>query len=551
MQPLRRQLTGLLAESIRRAQAAGALPALDALPAVTLDRPKKAEWGDYASPIALALARPAKLPPPQVAARLVEHLPVSEMIGAASVSNPGFVNLTLKPAWVAAQVDAILALGPAFADFDLGGGAKAQVEFVSANPTGPLSVGRGRGGVIGDTVANLLAAAGYQVAREYYFNNAGKQMRDLADSLRLRYLQALGEAVEFPETYYQGEYLAELGRQLAEARGRELAEAGWETFKEIAEAAMFDSIKATLARLGIHMDVFFNENSLYDDGSVWDVVEKLRERGYAYDSEGAVWLKTAELGGPEDRVIVKSTGEPTYRLPDIAYHRNKLQRGFALVVDVLGADHKDSFPDVLRGLQALGFDPAGIKMLMNQFVTVKGEKMSTRAGRFTLLDELIDEVGADVVRYFMLARSADSHLEFDLDLAREQSEKNPVYYVQYAHTRIAGILRKAQAGGYSDDGGDTARLTHPAEQALIRRIVELPDVIDLAVRDLAPHHLPYYAQDLATVFHSFYRDCQVLPSENLPVEPETTRARLRLVRAAKVALARALGLTGVSAPETM
>jgi arginyl-tRNA synthetase len=277
----------------------------------------------------------------------------------------------------------------------------------------------------------------------------------------------------------------------------------------------------------------------------------LRERGYAYDSEGAVWLKTAELGGPEDRVIVKSTGEPTYRLPDIAYHRNKLQRGFALVVDVLGADHKDSFPDVLRGLQALGFDPAGIKMLMNQFVTVKGEKMSTRAGRFTLLDELIDEVGADVVRYFMLARSADSHLEFDLDLAREQSEKNPVYYVQYAHTRIAGILRKAQAGGYSDDGGDTARLTHPAEQALIRRIVELPDVIDLAVRDLAPHHLPYYAQDLATVFHSFYRDCQVLPSENLPVEPETTRARLRLVRAAKVALARALGLTGVSAPETM
>jgi arginyl-tRNA synthetase len=551
MQPLKQRLINLLDEAYQRAQAAGALVKVDPPPVVALDRPKRPEWGDYSSPLALALARPAQLPPPEVAARLAAHLPDSDMIAGATISNPGFLNFTLSPAWVAAQVEAILAAGPAFSDFDLGGGRKAMVEFVSANPTGPLSVGRGRGGVLGDTMANLLSAAGYRVTREYYFNNAGKQMRDLAESLRLRYLQALGQTVEFPDSYYQGEYLAELGRRLAAERGPALAEAEWQVFKDIAEAAMFESIQATLARLGIHMDVFFNENSLYDDGSVWQVAQALRDRGYAYESEGAVWLKARELGGAEDRVIVKSSGEPTYRLPDIAYHRNKLERGFELVIDVLGADHKDAFPDVLRGLRALGLDPSGIKMLMNQFVTIKGERMSTRAGRFTLLDELIDEVGADGVRYFMLMRSADSHLEFDLDLAREQSEKNPVYYVQYAHTRIAGILRRAGAGGHSEAGGEVARLAHPAEQTLIRRILELPDVIDLAVKELAPHHLTYYAQDLATVFHAFYRDCQVLPSENQPVEPDLTRARLKLVRAAQMALARALGLMGVSAPETM
>ncbi|MBI3360776.1 MAG: arginine--tRNA ligase [Chloroflexi bacterium] len=551
MQPLHHRLVSLLIDSLNNTQAAGDLPALDSPAAIALDRPKKPEWGNYSTPLALGLARSARLPPLEVASRLLKHLPPSELIAQATTSAPGFINLTLNPAWVAAQVEAILAAGPGFADFDLGGGAKAMVEFVSANPTGPLSVGRGRGGVIGDTVANLLAAAGYDVTREYYFNNAGKQMRDLAESLRLRYAQALGQEVEFPESYYQGEYLTDLGRRLASERGDSLAAAEWTAFKEIAESAMFDSIKGTLSRLRIYMDVFFNENSLYDDGSVWDVVRELRERGHAYDSEGAVWFKATAFGGTEDRVIVKSTGEPTYRLPDIAYHRNKLGRGFALVVDVLGADHKDAFPDVLRGVQALGLDPSGIQMLMNQFVTLKGEKMSTRAGRFTLLDELVDEVGADVVRFFMLMRSAESHLEFDLDLAKEQSEKNPVYYVQYAHTRIAGILRKAQAAGHTADGGDVSRLTHPGEQALIRKILELPDVIELALKDLAPHHLPYYAQELATIFHGFYRDCQVLPSENQPVDPATTKARLKLVSAAKIGLARALGLMGVSAPEMM
>jgi arginyl-tRNA synthetase len=482
---------------------------------------------------------------------IAQHLPKVDFISNAQPSAPGFINLTLDPKWVAAQVNVIIDKGSSFANLDLGHGAKAQVEFVSANPTGPLSVGRGRGGVIGDTMANLLTAVGYNVTREYYFNNAGQQMRNLGDSLRVRYLQALGQSVEFPEEYYQGSYLIDLARDLAAKYNSRLANESWEYFKPIAEEAMFASIKQTLKRLNIEMDVFFNENSLYDDGSVNDVIAKLREAGYAYDNEGAVWFKTTAFGADEDRVIVKSSGDPTYRLPDIAYHRNKLNRGFDLIIDVLGSDHKDSFPDVLRGLQALGFKTDGIKLLMNQFVTVKGEKMSTRAGRFTTLDELIEEVGADVVRYFLLMRSAESHLEFDLDLAKEQSEKNPVYYVQYAHARICSILRKGEGMKQTGEGGDVSLLTHPSEQKLIRRMLELSQVIEACVNDLAPHPLTTYATDLAGLFHDFYRDCQVLPSETHPMDAKLSAARVRLVKAARIALATALGLVGVSAPEKM
>jgi arginyl-tRNA synthetase len=511
------------------------------------NRPKKPEWGDFSSALPLQIAKSAGRNPLEVAHLIERRLPQADFVASTSVTPPGFINVTLAPVWLAGQVEAILLEGPGFADLNLGNRRKAQVEFVSANPTGPLSVGRGRGGVIGDTMANLLSAAGYDVTREYYFNNAGKQMRDLGESLRRRYLQALGHEVEISEELYQGEYLAELGRQLASERGSTLVEDGWETFKEIAEAAMFASIQKTLDRLNIHMDVFFNENSLYDDGSVWQVLELLRQQGYIYDQDGAVWFATTRLGGTEDRVVVKSTGEPTYRLPDIAYHKNKLDRGFELIIDVLGADHKDAFPDVLRGVQALGYDPSGIKMLMNQFVTMKGERMSTRAGHFTTLDELIEEVGADVVRFFMLMRAADTHLEFDLDLALEQSEKNPVYYVQYAHARISSILRKAVESGFSAQNGEVRLLTHPAELALIRQLLDLSEVIDRAVRELAPHHLTTYARDLASTFHAFYRDCQVLN----PEDPDMTRARLKLVTATRTGLARTLGLLGVAAPESM
>ncbi len=545
------KLSHHLLDGVKRAQSANALPAFDLPASVPINKTKQESFGDFSTALPMQISKTAKMKPMDAAAVIVQHLPKVDFVSKAEPSAPGFINLTLDPKWVAAQVNAIIEKGSSFANLDLGHGAKAQVEFVSANPTGPLSVGRGRGGVIGDTMANLLTAVGYNVTREYYFNNAGQQMRNLGDSLRLRYLQALGQSVEFPEDYYQGSYLIDLARDLAAKFNSRLANESWEYFKPIVEEAMFVSIKQTLKRLNIEMDVFFNENSLYDDGSVNDVIAKLRETGYVYDSEGAVWFKTTAFGADEDRVIVKSSGDPTYRLPDIAYHRNKLNRGFDLIIDVLGSDHKDSFPDVLRGLQALGFKTDGIKLLMNQFVTVKGEKMSTRAGRFTTLDELIEEVGADVVRYFLLMRSAESHLEFDLDLAKEQSEKNPVYYVQYAHARICSILRKGEGMAQTGEGGDVSLLVHPSEQKLIRRMLELSGVIETCVIDLAPHPLTTYATDLAGLFHDFYRDCQVLPSETHAMDAKLSAARVRLVKAARIALATTLGLVGVSAPEKM
>ncbi len=532
---------------IKAAQKVGALQVFRLPEEVIFSWPKNPAWGDFSTALAMQTAREIKRSPLDVAQAIQAHLPEVDFIDQVTVTAPGFLNLALSNSWLAAQVDEILSAGPQFADLHLGGGRKAQVEFVSANPTGPLSVGRGRGGVIGDTMANLLEAAGYQVTREYYYNNAGNQMRVLGESLKVRYLQALGQHVELSDEMYQGEYLSELGRQLVAKQGEALAAEGWQTFKEIAEAAMFERIQATLARLNIQIDIFFNENSLYLDGSVQRILEALREKGFVYEKEGAVWFAATKLGGHQDRVLVKSSGEPTYRLPDIAYHANKLERGFQRVVDVLGADHKDEFPDVIRGVQALGYDASGIRLLMNQFVTIKGGRMSTRAGQFIELDELIDEVGADVVRFFLLMRAAESHLEFDLELAKEQSEKNPVFYVQYAHTRICSILRKVAENGYSTEGGDVHLLRHPSERVLILQLLALPEVIASAVRDLAPHSLTTYARELASGFHAFYRDCQVLDKD----QPELTRARLKLVTAARTGLATALGLLGVSAPEVM
>jgi arginyl-tRNA synthetase len=547
MPALLETLSEYVLEGARRAQQNGALPAFDLPEQAPVNRPKRPEWGDFTSALALQLAASAHKKPLEIAQTIQQHLPPLEIIDSSSVSPPGFLNLVLSMPWLKSQVEVILHEGAQYANIARGGSEKAQVEFVSANPTGPLSVGRGRGAVIGDTMANLLEAADYRVTREYYFNNAGKQMRDLGESLRLRYLQALGQEVEIPEGLYQGEYLLDLAEHLVDEHGPALADEGWEYFKGVAEAAMFKSIQSTLERLNIEMDVFFNENSLYEDGSVWEVLDLLRQQGYIYEQEGATWFQATRLGGPEDRVVVRSNGEPTYRLPDIAYHRNKLERGFSLVLDVLGADHKDAFPDVVRGVSVLGYDAAKIDVLFNQFVTVRGERMSTRAGHFTLLDELIDEVGADVVRFFMLMRSADSHLEFDLDLALEQSEKNPVYYVQYAHTRICSILNKAEQRGFSSVGGDVRLLEHPSEKALILELLNLSDVIAQSIDEKAPHLLSTYARDLASVFHAFYRDCLVLDED----QPELSRARLKLVRAARIGLARSLDLLGVSAPESM
>jgi arginyl-tRNA synthetase len=384
MTPLiRDQVAALIAAGSRAAQEKGALPELE-MPDIVVERPRQAEHGDYASPVCLQLAREARMSPREIAARVVEHLPSAPFVGKVEVAGPGYINVTLDTSWLTTQVEAILEAGEAFGDLEIGRGQKAQVEFVSANPTGPLTVGRGRGGVMGDTLANLLSAAGYQVEREYYYNNAGRQMEILGHSARLRYLELLGQEVDFPDDHYQGDYIRDIAAALQAEYGDALVDADVSMFQDRAEAEIFADIRATLARLGIAFDNYFNENSLHEGGQVWDVLDALRGRGYVYEKGGATWFRATDLGGKQDRVLVRSSGEPTYRMPDIAYHIEKIRRGYNLMITILGADHVEEYPDVLAGLQALGYDVDNVRVVFHQFVTLVGGgeqvRMSTRRG---------------------------------------------------------------------------------------------------------------------------------------------------------------------------
>jgi arginyl-tRNA synthetase len=551
---LREQLRARVADALRAAQAAGELPAFDA-PELTVERPKKPEWGDYSLAV-MALAKPARLAPLKVAEIVARHCAAGAPFGAPSVAPPGYLNFTLDTGWLAEQIGAILAAGEAWGNVDQGHGRRAQVEFVSANPTGPLHVGRVRGAVIGDSMASVLSATGWQVEREYYFNDAGRQMDNLGESLRLRYLQALGRDVTFPEDgeLYAGEYLVEMAKTLAAERGDALAGSEATVFQEIAREAMFAHIKATLQRMHVHHDVYFREQSLYETGAVEAYLALLRAAGVVYEQDGAIWLRLSAISeGEQDKVLVKASGQPTYRLPDMAYHKDKLGRGFDLVVDVLGADHKEEWKEVMAGLRAVGLPAERVRLLMHQFISFKGGRMSTRRGNIVTVDDLLDEVGPDATRYLILQRSAESHLEFDLDLAVKQSKDNPVFYVQYAHTRAASILRKArEEHGLDWAGADVSLITHPKELSFLRRALELEDVLAHAAERLEPHHLAFYAYELARALHAFYDDaeCRVLPGDP-PVPPELTRARLALVRAAQIVLGKVLHLMGMSAPETM
>ncbi|MBI3944159.1 MAG: arginine--tRNA ligase [Chloroflexi bacterium] len=554
------QLAEFIHQAILEAQQDGSLPPFEVPGAATIpiERPKQAEHGDFATPIAMQLSRVARRNPRQIAQVLAEHLPtgVPSMISQAELAGPGFLNVRLDPAWLVQQVEDVVKAGEHFADLSVGDGKKAQVEFVSANPTGPLTVGHGRGAVIGDTLSNILAAGGYRVTREYYFNDGGLQMRNLAESVRLRLHELLGERIEFPDNYYVGDYIRDIARDLLDKYGPDVIHQDWTFLRDRAVEVIFADIRRSLERLGVHFDVYTNEMSFFDKthpGNVWDVVTALRERGMAYDAEGAVWFKATAFGADKDRVIIRSTGEPTYRLPDIAYHVNKLERGFDLAVNVLGADHVAQYPDIQSALRALGYDDSKIHVVTNQFVTLvrNGEvvKMSTRRATYITLDELIDEVGADAVRYFMISRAPETQFEFNLNLAVEQNDENPVYYIQYAHARTAGILDRIgpERGIPFDPQADVTLLKHPAELALIKEILRLQEVLALCIEHLEPHSLAHYARELAATFNIFYRDCRVLDQDNIPL----SQARLKLTRAAQVALARCLHLMGMTAPAEM
>lgn len=569
MKVLTHEYARLVHEAIEHAQAAGDLPLFE-IPEVRVQPPNNPGFADYATPVAMQLGRLARKPPAEIAAIIVRHLPDAPFAGAAEVAGPGFINFCLSDDWLKQQVETIIAEGDDLCALQIGAGKRAQVEFVSANPTGPLHIGRTRGAVIGDSIARVLEAVGYRVEREYYFNNAGRQMEMLGRSLRARYLQALGQDAPLPEEGYAGEYLAEVAARLVAEVGDAWREADWPPFKEFAEKVIFEWIRASLLRLGVRHDVFFNENSLYEDGSVWRTLEALRQRGYIYDApvwEGAseaeraqaaasgaanaAWFRSTALGDEKDRVLVKASGEPTYTLPDIAYHVNKMERGFDLLVNVLGADHGTQYKVVQRGLQALGYDPSRLHVIIHQMVRIyRGGaliKGSTRAGDVIPVDAVIDEVGADSVRYFLLARSANTDVEFDLDLAVAQNNENPVYYIQNAHVRCAGIFRMAEQRGFSDAGADLSLLGEP-ETTFLRQALRLGETLIYALEEMAPHQIAFFALETARLFHPMYDNVRVFHSE---VPEDVARARLRFYRAAKVVFKRLLTLMGMSAPDVM
>lgn len=548
------ELAAAVRAALLAAQADGTLPAFD-LPEIAVERPRETTHGDYATAVALQLARPARMAPLKIAQAIADHLERPDYLGDVTVAPPGFINFRLSTEWLQTLPERILADPAAFGRFELGRGQRAQVECVSANPTGPITLGRTRGGVIGDTLHRALEAAGYDVTMEYYYNDAGRQVTLLGESVKVRYLQQLGQVAELADEHYQGEYIADLARDLIAAHGDALADMPADTFAEYARDRISRQQKETLARVGIVFDVYYREESLYETGKVWECLETLQERGYVYEKDGAQWFRSTEFGDDKDRVVVKATGEPTYRLPDMAYHYDKKLRGFDLVVDIFGPDHHATAPQVLMGVKALGYDPAFVHTLLHQIVTlVRGGapvKMSTRRGLYVTLDELVDEVGADPIRYFMISRSANSPIDFDLDLAVEHSDKNPVYYIQNAHVRCAGIFRRwAEAGlpGDADEGADLSLLEHERELAFLRKALELGDVLETVATLYEPHRLAFYAYDLAALFHPTYEECRVLHSD---VPEPLRRARLRFYRAAAAVFGRVLDLMGMSAPEVM
>ena len=526
-------------------------PTID-LPEVTVEKPRIAEHGDAATTIALQLTKLVSKPPRKIAEELVEALPQKDsLIESMEIAGPGFINFRFSESWLQKQLGEILSAGTTYGRGTVLEGKNYQVEFVSANPTGPLTVGHGRNAVLGDTIARLFEWAGAIVEREYYFNNAGRQMRVLGASVAARYQQILGKDVELPEGGYEGEYIIDIAQSLVDTYGDEfLSQPEHVIFKETAEKLIFEDISRTLERMNIKMDSYFNENDLYDNGSIESVLKRMREKELIYDRDGAVWFKTTLFGKEKDTVLVKSTGEPTYRLPDIAYHCNKLDRGFDKCIDVFGADHIATYPDVLSGLEVLGYDKNRVDVLVYQFVTIvkdgKPFKMSTRKANFVTLDELMDEVGADVTRFFFLMRSPGTHLEFDIAQAKESGDKNPVFYLQYAYARIQSIMRKVHETFEFTGEADLSQLKHEAEMNVIKDLIDFPAWILSAAISKEPHRLINFLNQLATNFHKFYHDCRIVGEET-----SLAHARVSLLNAVAIVMANGLTILGIDAPERM
>ncbi|MFQ6678373.1 MAG: arginine--tRNA ligase [Fidelibacterota bacterium] len=512
---------------------------------------KDEQHGDLSSSVALSLAKTVKKPPMEIAEKIIEYFDKDdEFIADIFISPPGFINFKIHISYYQSLVTKILKDGDSFGKTDIGFGKTANVEFVSANPTGPLTVGHGRQAVLGDTISNILEWHGFDVTREYYFNNAGRQMRLLGASVEARYKELTGGRSEFPKDGYQGDYIREIATVVLKNHGDGL-ESDDVLFRKTAEEAIFDNIKSSLNELGVIHDRFSNEKTFYETGAIDRIISDLKKKNLIYESEGATWFRTTKLGMGQDRVIIKSTGEPTYRLPDIAYHINKVERGYNFIIDIFGSDHMDTYPDVLAALGALDYKTDHFKVLIHQFVTLlkSGQKvkMSTRKADFVTLKKLIDDVGVDVVRYFFIMRNMNSHLNFDLDLAADQSEKNPVFYLQYAHARICNIIKHGESLGVDPHNNyDVSLLIHKAELELLKTTDQFIDTMEIAYKTLEPQVVANYLQGLATKFHKFYSECRVINKDQA-----LTAARIALINSVKVVLSNGLRVLGISAPERM
>ncbi|MFL2501181.1 MAG: arginine--tRNA ligase [Candidatus Neomarinimicrobiota bacterium] len=510
---------------------------------------KKQGFGDYSSNIALALSKQIGQNPMEIAEKIIASHDKDELLFSVSVTKPGFINFHISDDYYLNILKNILDERTEF-----GKPAKhtktANVEFVSSNPTGPLTAGHGRNTILGDMVSSILTWHGYSVTREYYYNNAGKQMRMLAESAYAKYATKIGRDVTAPENGYIGQYLDDIVNQIIERFGENLDPDSIE-FRQFTEKKIFDSIKRTLKNLGIEFDLFSEEQRLYENGAIDNVLKKLEELSLSYKKDGATWFKTTSLGKKEDKVLVKSTGEPTYRLPDIAYHIDKVDRGFDLIVDIFGADHIDTYPDVLLGLEALGKKTDHIKVIIHQFVTLKKGnevvKMSTRKANFITLDDLVEQLGVDVVRYFFIMRGANSHLDFDFDLAKDESEKNPVYYLQYAHARISNLIVRYDKEIKEKVSLDLSLLKEKDELSLIKKLSAFPTKMNELHQSLEPRKLATYLEEVAAAYHKFYGNHKVINLDNIPL----SYARKNLCNATQIILKTGLSILGITAPEKM
>ena len=553
-----KEIAQIVVSALQSAIAAEDLPRVGDVTA-TVERPKNSDHGDYSTSLALTLASSMRMAPRDIASKIADAVSPSSLVCDVSIAGPGFINFKLDDGWLRSQVNVIRESGVEFAHLDVGAGQKVQVEFVSVNPTGPLHIGHVRGAAIGNGIANILEAAGYDVQREYYVNDAGNQMRIFSESVYVRFMQAQGKDMELPAESYPGEFVAELGKDLYGEFGNDLdgmsAHGVMSVIGPQALSKTLENIRSTLGRMGIEYDEWFSEQSLISGDDFDNSLDLLKERGYVSEREGALWFLGTKMGLESDSVIIRSEERgPSYFGTDIAYHYNKfVKRGFERVINVWGADHHGHIARMKAVVDSLGVDPDNLTIIINQIVNFKkGDetvRFNKRKDNFIAADDLLDAVGPDACHYIFLERTPGTHMEFDLELAKKETSENPVFYVQYAHARLCAILRSAAEREIAFEDGDVSILTNAHELALIRRLNELPDVIARSAEMLEPHHMPHFAYEVARELQRFYEACRVISSD--PADAELTKARLLLVDAARIVLAGTLNIMGMNAPERM